>query len=239
MTRLLLDAVPDPPGTVEVGGEELRYLTRVRRHGVGDHVELRDAGGQRFEARVADLDKRIARLEIERVLPPAPESWPVTLIVAVPKGPRLDDVVRKSNEIGVASIAPVTAARSSTRPGPGRVDRWRRIATESTRQCGRRNPVRILDVTGLEDSLAAHAEAPHTLILDPGAGGQGLTGALAGEQGPVVIAIGPEGGFTASEIESAARLGFLKVGLGAPILRVETAAIAAATLAVAFLGGFD
>ncbi|MBW2275840.1 MAG: 16S rRNA (uracil(1498)-N(3))-methyltransferase [Deltaproteobacteria bacterium] len=241
MTRLLLETVPSPPSTVEVEGDELRYLARVRRHGAGDPIEVRDAEGQRFAARVASVGKKCARLDIERQLPMAPRAWPVKLLVAVPKGARLDDVVRKLSELGVAELTPVIAERSNTRPGQGRLKRWRRIAAESTRQCGRRKPLSVSDAVTLADGLAENETAAHKLILDPGAGDQGLTSTFGSRriQDSVVIAIGPEGGFTASELKIAKSLGFATTGLGPTILRVDTAAIAAATLAVAALGGFD
>jgi len=241
MTRLLLEKVPDPPATVEVAGEELHYLTRVRRHAVGDPVEVRDACGRRFAGRVAALSRQSALVEILSRLAEAPEPWPVTMVVAIPKGTRLDDVIRKLGELGIDELVPVIAARTNTKPGPGRLDRWRRIAAESTRQCGRGEPLAVREIEDLAAALEARRDAVHRLILDPAASGPGLTGALAGgpEPGRIVIAIGPEGGFTAAELEAADRLGYAAAGLGPSVLRIETAAIAAATLAVAFLGGFD
>jgi 16S rRNA (uracil1498-N3)-methyltransferase len=241
MTRLLLDSVPDPPGFVEVDGDELRYLTRVRRHGVGDRVEVRDAGGRRFAARVDVLTRESARLEIEARLPSAPDSFPVTMLVAIPKAARFDDVVRKLNELGVTTLVPVIAERSNAKPGAGRHERWRRIAAESTRQCGRRQPLEVSATEGLNDALARCARTSHRLILDPGAGGRGLLGRLNDIESPekIAIAVGPEGGFVPAELETAERFGFEKVGLGPSILRVETAAIAAAALACSFLNGFD
>lgn len=241
MTRLLLDSVPDPPATVEVAGAELRYLTRVRRHRAGDEIEVRDAQGRRFAARVGSLSRDRAELFLEQELPAAPDTWPIALLVAVPKGSRLDDVVRKLNELGVAELVPTIAERSNTRPGAGRVERWRRIADESTRQCGRREPLRIGDVTPLVEALERFSAAEHKLALDPATGERGLATALANARGAssIAIAVGPEGGFTISEIDTMRRVGFDVTSLGSSILRVETAAIAAATLAVAFAGGFD
>lgn len=241
MTRILLEAVPDPPATVEVEGAELRYLARVRRHRAGDEVEVRDPGGRRFAARVESLSRDRGRLILERELPAAPDIWPVALLVAAPKGALLDDVVRKLSELGIAELVPTIAERSNARPGAGRVERWRRIAAESTRQCGRREPLRVGDVAPLTDALESFAKAGRKLALAPGSGTRGLARALADTRDAdrIAIAVGPEGGFTLSELDAARRLGFEVASLGPSILRVETAAIVAATLAVAFVGGFD
>jgi 16S rRNA (uracil1498-N3)-methyltransferase len=241
MTRLRVDTVPEPPGTIEIEGDELHYLARVRRHREGDPVEVTDRRGRRFAARVIRLSRTGAELAIERALPPAPDAWPVTMLVAIPKGTLLDDVVRKLNELGIARLVPVIAERTNARPEQGRLERWRRIAAESTRQCGRQEPIEISAVTELTAALADHGDADQRLILDPGEAEAGFSAAIEGERDrcSMVVAVGPEGGFAPAELALARREGFRTARLGPSILRVETAAIAAATLAVAFLGGFD
>jgi 16S rRNA (uracil1498-N3)-methyltransferase len=242
MTRILVEQLPESPSAVEIEGAELHYLTRVRRHGVGDLVEVRDSRGRRYRARVDRVSRSSALLIIEEELAAAPVSWPVTLIVAVPKGRLLDGVVRQASELGIARICPVLAERSTARPSQGRHERWQRIAAEAARQCGRAEPLKLEDTSSLADALERAASAPIRLILDPGSGDQGLADRLSDRTAPdgaVAVVVGPEGGFTGPELDLARRLGYEPVGLGSTILRIETAAVAAATLAVAFAGGFD
>jgi 16S rRNA (uracil1498-N3)-methyltransferase len=241
MTRIIVPSITDPLVPIEITGDEAHYLIRVRRHTVGDRVEVREGSGRRFAATVAQIRHGTATLTIGAELEPAPDSWPVALIVVVPRGRLLDDVARKASEIGIAELAPAISERSTARPSQQRLARWRRIADESARQCGRRRPLVVHEPSPLENALERFSGASRALILDPGASDQGLAADLANHRQPgsVALAVGPAGGFSPEELDTAKRLGFSPIGLGPTILRVETATLVAATLAVAFAGGFD
>ncbi|MDD5309777.1 MAG: RsmE family RNA methyltransferase [Deltaproteobacteria bacterium] len=241
MTRVLLDALLSCPGEAVVTGDELHYLRRVRRLEPGDPVEVRDLRGRLFSARVVLLGKERAVLALEAEAPAAREAAQVNVIIAVPKRHLLDDVVRQLSEIGVARLAPVVSERSVARPGKERAPRWRRIAAESVRQCGRARPMAVDDVRPFADVLRELAGKGTRLVLHERETSTGLSAALG--KGPVspplTLAVGPEGGFSPDEILLSADLGFAPMGLGPSVLRVETAAVVAATLAVAALGGFE
>jgi len=241
MTRLVLPDELFTSDSISVQGDELHYLSCVRRHRPGDSVEVRGAAGRRWVCRVEKIGKARAVLVPERELGRVRTSWPVSLIVAVPKRNLLDDVVRRVSEIGVEKLIPVLTERSVVRPGPGRMERWRKIARESLRQCGRDQPLVVEEVHPLEQALAACAGPCARFVLHPSQRGAGMVAALGrcDRAQPIAVAVGPEGGFTPGEIERAARLGFEQVRLGQPVMRVETAAIAAAVLCVAALGGFE
>jgi len=240
MTRLLLDVAANEGCNIKIIGDELHYITRVRRHVPGNAVELLDSNGQRFAATVEEISKSHASLKIEKLLPAAPDALPVHLIVAVPKRNLFDDVVRKSNEIGVARITPVTTKRSTATANDAKLDRWRKIASESIRQCGRRRPICVDPVTNLELALNNVDSEDLRLILHPGENSLSITDLLTNQKvSSAVVAVGPEGGFTDDEITCAKNKNFCAVGLGSFVLRVETAAIVAAILSAVIVGGLD
>ncbi len=239
MTRIFLEQAVGSRVEVSISGQELHYVSRVRRLSPGDEVEIRDVEGRGFLARISEISRDAALLEIMDEIESSPDEFPVQLIVAVPKRNIFDDVVRKLSEIGVARIQPVTTERSVVEPGIGRLDRWRRIAAESVRQCGRGSPVSVADVVSLERALKEALEGTR-LILHPSVPQVSLAGALSDNTAaPITVAVGPEGGFTEEEIVRAVELGFTPVRAGKLILRTETAAIVASVVAVASFGGFE
>jgi 16S rRNA (uracil1498-N3)-methyltransferase len=149
----------------------------------------------------------------------------------VPKGDKLDDIVRQATELGVARVVPVFTRRSVPQARGGRSDgrraRLQRIAEEASRQCGR------ADVPSIEapQPLAALCAAPAGRVVRLTAW-EGATASLraaieASAEGlPFEVLAGPEGGFEAAEVEAAAAAGFAPVSLGPRILRAETTAAA-------------
>ncbi len=239
MTRVFLEQAVGGRVEVSISGQELHYVSRVRRLSPGDEVELRDGEGRGFLAQIREISRDAAILDITGEIEPLSDEFPVRLIVAVPKRNIFDDVVRKLGEIGVARIQPVTTERSVVEPGVARLDRWRRIAAESVRQCGRGSPVSVEDVVSLERALKEAPEGTR-LILHPEGSQVSLAGALGDNATvPITVAVGPEGGFTEEEIARAVDLGFTPVRAGKSILRTETAAIVAAVVSVASFGGFE
>lgn len=234
MTRILWEKAQAVGDTVEIRGQEYHYLSRVRRHRPGDVVELRDPDGGRFEAAVLEVGRDLARLELTRELERAPEAWPVTALTAVPKLNLMDDVIRKLNELGVAKMVPILTERSVVDPGVGRMERWRRIAAESVRQCGRRSPLEVHPAMPLAKAIESLPRGGSRLLLHPGEQSVPL-GRLArdGFHGPVFIAVGPEGGFTDGEVGLFMDEGFSAVSLGPVITRIETAVVAVCAIAVA------
>jgi 16S rRNA (uracil1498-N3)-methyltransferase len=241
MTRLLIDQTLAVLDEVEIRGDEFHYLTRVRRHRAGDLVELRGSGGVGYLARLAVVEKNRAVLHVEQRLEETTSIWPVILVVVVPKGNLMDGVVRKASEIGIERVAPVRSARSVARPSAERVKRWDKIAGEAMRQCGREAPLIVDPVCPFEEAVERFAVRGTGLILHPRRDGKSerLSERLASRAPapPITVAIGPEGGFSDAEIALAVARGFCPVALGNSIMRVETAAVAAAVLAVAHLGG--
>ncbi|MCP4606133.1 MAG: 16S rRNA (uracil(1498)-N(3))-methyltransferase [Proteobacteria bacterium] len=240
MTTLLIDSPIEALQKVIVEGKELHYLTRVRRHRQGDTVEVRDYQGRRFSCKIEELSRDRAVLSVDKELPKVSTTRPVNIIMAVPKRNLMDDVVRKVSEIGVQRLIPVLTERSVMRPGPAKLERWRKIAKESRRQCGRETPLIVDEVLPFKEALSELTGRGTTLILHTEAQSADFPSVLESrpQTPPLSFVIGPEGGFTDKEIEIAQELGFKPTHLGASILRTETAAITAAVLSVALLGGF-
>ena len=240
MTRLVLDRELATGEQLRITGDEARYLIRVRRQRPDDRVELRSASGRRFRAVVRTLEREAATVEVEEELPPAPDPWPVTLLVAVPKRHLLDEVVRRTSEIGISRLVPITCERSVVDPGPAKLERWRRIATESMRQCGRGQPLIVDPVRPFATALEEHAGSAARIVLHPDAEqAPSLLEQLRERPASITAAIGPEGGFSDAEIGLATARNYRPARLGRLIMRVETAAVITAGLSIAFVGGFD
>lgn len=223
-------------------GEEHRHVGRVLRGRVGDTLTLFDGAGGEVEGRIARVERDTIDVELGARRQVAGPATPLTLLVAVPRGPRMDFLVQKTVELGVARIVPVIAERSVARPDAeaGRVARWDKIAREAARQCGRADVPAVAPPVPLAGALADGALPPRRLALFEGEKARSLRAELAGAApAPTALLVGPEGGFSAAEIAAARGAGFVPVGLGPRILRVETAAIAGLTLVAGTYGLLD
>jgi 16S rRNA (uracil1498-N3)-methyltransferase len=223
-----------------VAGEGHRHLARVLRVGRGESVTLFDGTGSEVEAEVVRVGARETELQVtagaRRAGVSTAPAVAITLLTAIPRGERMDLLIEKACELGVARVVPVVAERSVVRPGAGtpRRRRWEKIAREAARQCGRADVPAIADPTPLPDVLAGELP-PRRFALAPD--GTPLRAALDGPPAPTALLVGPEGGLAPDEIAAAEAAGFAAVSVGPRILRVETAAIAAVTLVHAAAGG--
>jgi 16S rRNA (uracil1498-N3)-methyltransferase len=224
---------PEPPveGRLSLLGDEARHLSRVLRAGPGDIVEVFDGRGTAYRAEVRDVARD--RVELAVAGDPLPERGPrrqVVLATAVPKGERFDWLVEKATELGVARLVPILAERSAVDPRPAKLDRLRRAVVEASKQCGRNRLMELAPPARWGDLLHDWTGFDR-LLAHPGGTSPGLRNA-PGRHAGVVVAIGPEGGFTDAEVADARRAGWGLVGLGPTTLRIETAAIVAAALAL-------
>jgi 16S rRNA (uracil1498-N3)-methyltransferase len=240
MSRLLVESPVSEGDIINVANGEYHYLSRVRRHKPGDIIFVK-AGDAQYRARVVEISAAAAKIEILKEVESGAEPLPVNLLCAVPKGAAFDDVVRKVNEMGIARVTPFIAQRSDVIPGSNKLKRWKRIAKESCRQCGRLEPVEIFEPVSFKEAVYGLADWSLKIILHPhteNTVASRLLNEYSAAEG-VVIAVGPEGGFTDFEIKMAEDNGFLKTKFGRYILRVETAALMASAAAVFFAGGLD
>jgi 16S rRNA (uracil1498-N3)-methyltransferase len=219
-----------------VDGEAHRHLTKSLRLRAGDAVTVFDGCGVEIEAVLVAVGAREAQLALgtRRSQPPPPVA--ITLLQSVPKGERLELVIQKTTELGVAHIVPVITGRGVMRPGSDRRQRWETIAREAARQCGRADVPTVDAAVPLAEALGA-VTASVRLVLWEQQERRPLMGALMGKEKNVAVLVGPEGGFSEEEIAAARAAGFVAVGVGPRILRSETAGIVAVTLVQAICGG--
>ena len=224
-------------GLAELRGEEARHLTRVLRVEPGRQFEISDNSA----AWLAEVAEARGERVVFRTLAPLTEPEPpvrVTLVAALFKFDRFEWMVEKATELGVERIQPVEAARTEKglfEASAKRIDRWRRIAREASQQSRRSRLPEIAAALPLARVFETAAGARY--FLDE-AGAPPLVSVLDrphAAPAEISLAIGPEGGWTEAERQLASRTGWRPAGLGAGILRAETAAIAA--LAVAWSVG--
>jgi 16S rRNA (uracil1498-N3)-methyltransferase len=216
-------------GKCAIEGDDYRHLTRVRRVRAGDGLLLRDKNGDRLSGRVLEIFDTRMIVEIIDRQPWSAAAPSVTLCAAVLKGRKFDLVLQKAVEIGVTRIIPVLTARTVPvldEKGPARAERWRRIALEASKQCMRGDVPEIEEPAALGKVISR--EFPGIkLIAHTGEQAPGLRG-MARRYGKALHAallVGPEGGFTDSEVAGAAGAGWLPFRMGETAMRAETAAM--------------
>ena len=210
---------------------ETHRLLRVLRLGPGAEIEIFDGAGHAFSARFVGVDGE-ARCLVERgaALPAREPGIRLEVGVAVPKGDGLTAIVRQLAEIGADTIVPLTSEHSEGRATPARLTRWRAAALSGTRQSGRAAVPAVAEPVPFEGWLRGTLAADRR-IASPRTARAVSHGAPAPQAaGGRVLAVGPEGGFSAGELEDAHRHGFRRLDLRERILRTGTAAVVAAAL---------
>ena len=220
----------------ELTPEARHYLRDVLRLAPGDEVELFDGRGAAWTARVG---AGFEALSLGARREAAAGGPAIHLLFALAKGEKVDLVVQKATELGVARLVPFAAERSVVRleagKGAERAGRWRRIAEEAARQCGRADVPEVVAPAPLAEALAGVPPGFRLLVLH-GEGGAPLR-SLPLEGAPGVAAVvGPEGGLTAAELDACGAAGAARASLGPRTLRAETAAIAVVALLQAAVG---
>jgi 16S rRNA (uracil1498-N3)-methyltransferase len=223
----------------ELSGPEAHHLLHVMRRGVGARVTLVDGSGAEFLAEVTAVSRRDAMLAIvERRLVDRELPHNLVVGVALPKGDRQKVLVEKLTELGVTRLVPLETERGVATASAGSIDKLRRAVIEASKQCRRTRwmeiePAPFAAFLANPWGVVATPVAGRRLIAHPGA--DPLVGTPFG--GPVAVAVGPEGGFSDAEVESATVAGWRPVSLGPRVLRIETAAVALAAIVGASVGG--
>jgi 16S rRNA (uracil1498-N3)-methyltransferase len=215
--------------------DESHHLCHVLRLRAGDPVRVFDGLGREWSARVRQTSKSRASVEIIEPVSPAAE-WDVAVVVAlaVLKGDRMDAAVRDATMLGAWAVQPVMTAHTSVPPAavvaPGLRERWHRIAVASAKQCGRAVVPDVRAVVDWDTCLERDRPAVGLLLVEPGAAASDVAiDALAGtaRAGGALVAVGPEGGWSAGEIDRARRAGLLPWSLGDLTLRADAVPLAA------------
>lgn len=215
-------------------GENAAHLVRVLRVKIGEEFEVVADGVLRLGTVVLGTDVKV-EFRLGPQIPSA--ALPQVLVyLSIFKFDRMEWAIEKLTELGVAAITPLIAERSGRhliKAAATRVTRWRKIAHEAAQQSRRVAPPEIGDPVLINKALSA-AHGSH-IVLSEAEQSVSLRTALASSHQPVVLAFGPEGGWTTEEIKYFADAGWKSASLGHTILRAETAAIAAVAVVMAEL----
>ncbi len=221
-----------PPGnfhseTITLDLEETRHLRDVLRLREGAEIQIFDGGGKEFSCTVRKISKKETELTVlKETVPRSPESsLDLTLSVALLKGEKFDFVIQKAVELGVTKFVPLNTERADVKlkDGEKKMERWRKIVVEATKQCGR---ARLMEIETPVDFKEFIASAKGTRILFAENSGESFSSVK--NVGKIVAVTGAEGGWETAEIEAARENGFQIVTFGGRILRAETAAISIA-----------
>ena len=205
-------------------------IAKVLRLRPSAEIVLFDGRGGEFPARLIEVSPEQTVVSTGPRVPGRAEPEPsIHLAPALLKADRFDWVVQKATELGVAAITPVFTERTvislATDRAGRRRDRWQRIAVEAAEQCGRTRIPDVSEPIPFARLLGTIPAAP-ALLLWEDEREQSLAPVLAGKGGSLLMVVGPEGGFTRGEVQSAIVAGAQTVSLGPLVLRSETAAIA-------------
>jgi 16S rRNA (uracil1498-N3)-methyltransferase len=220
---------------VTLSRRQAHQIRDVLRMKPGDVLIVLDNEGLEYEAALTEIrrDTAVAKI-VERRPAPAEPAVRLTLYQSLLPRDKFELILQKCTEIGVARFVPVIAERSIVRNAdavtPRKLARWWTILTEAAEQSHRGRIPQLAEPTSFADSLAGLAEFGVSLIASPHEQQQTLRSALRKEVKSIAVLIGPEGGFTKSELGLACDAGAIPITLGPRILRTETAAIVTTAL---------
>ena len=219
--------LPDEGALVSLSEDEARHLIQVLRLTIGETVRAFDGRGREHLAKVENASRQRVELRVGPRAAAAPEpATAITLAAALLKGDKFDDVVRDAAMLGALTIQPLVTAHTevpAARAGStARVDRWRRVALSSIKQCGRAVIPHLAGPLALDGALA-HLPKPWIVLSEPGAGG--ATRKLPPAPSEATVLVGPEGGWAPEEIERLTTGGAIFLRLGGRTLRADAAPI--------------
>ncbi len=236
------------PGSIRgnkiyVSTEESHHIIGVMRLSEGDAVKVFDGTGKEYNGKIESVKNKSVIIAVNRIVAaPAAPAAEISLAQAMPKKDKMDYIVEKATELGASEIIPLVSERTIVRVSHDRadhkLDRWRRIAIEAAKQCGRTNLPALRTVSRFNDLLKDFHKYDGIIMPCLSEKSIPLKDALSRVKNPkkLLLMIGPEGDFTPAEIARAEENGALLVSLGGPVLRSDTAAVAAlAVLNYAFL----
>jgi 16S rRNA (uracil1498-N3)-methyltransferase len=227
--RFFVDQALAAAGELSLPAAAARHV-QVLRLQPGAAITLFDGSGDEWQAEVLAMGRSEVRVQLHSPQPAQRElAHAVTLALAMPANDRMDGLVEKATELGVACIQPLMSERSVLRLNGERADKkvahWRGVAIAACEQSGRTRPPRIAPVQTLSqwlDALAPPADERRWLLSPTAA--QALAAQAASAH--TVVLSGPEGGLSPAEEEAARARGFVAMNLGPRILRADTAPLA-------------
>lgn len=232
MSRFYVPKESIKGNSIYISGKEAHHILDVMRLKISDEVVVFDGTGNEYIGVVKETGRKSLSLEIiETRESRKVEAYSTTLIQAIPKKEKMGHIAEKATELGVSCIIPVTTARTIPDWNEAKksnvVEKWRKISLEAAKQCGRVDAPKIRPIASLEEAVKNVAGHDLKLIAALSEKAIKLKDALKSRSaGRIAIAIGPEGDFTAEEIELAVQSGFKIVNLGRRVLKSDTAGLA-------------
>jgi len=221
---------------VQISGSDVNHIKNVLRLGIGDKIEVFDSAQNVYEVELTNNSRELIRGNIiSKQTSNIESAIKVTLAQCLPKGKKMDLIIRMATELGVYSVIPVISERSIPKiedKEDKKIEHWQKTAKEASEQSGRSVVPEVAPLTSFKELLKTAKD--YSLAIMPWESEKKislknvLTGSLVnGLTGLLLLTIGPEGGFSQNEAEDAEKAGIKLVSIGKRILRCETAAIAA------------
>lgn len=215
-------------GKINIDGQEARHIMNVMRLKVGDSVVVFDNTGKEYSGKISETKPKSLTVEIIDTRTPKKETLPyVAIAQAIPKKEKMDYIVEKATELGVSEIIPLLTERTIAEVDDSRVERWRKIAREASKQCGRTDIPKIRDITDYEalfENISDFDIALFASLYDKSAP---IKKAIKDRTGGLfLVFVGPEGDFSEKEIHSASKYDNIKfISLGQRVLKSDTAGL--------------
>ncbi|MCF6289619.1 MAG: 16S rRNA (uracil(1498)-N(3))-methyltransferase [Desulfobacterales bacterium] len=248
MRHFFIDPADISGAKAVITGQEARHLTTVLRLGPGQRIHLFDGTGAVYVAEISHTGRGAVEATILKTEQEKQGHGPrLHLGQALVKAGKMDLIVEKATELGVAAIHPFVSRYCAIRPGAEqqqrRLERWRRITRAACKQCNRPLPPDCPAPVPLDQLLATAREYDLKIIFWEEEKSRSLTGLFPGaaKTGPLSLLalVGPEGGFSEQEVLQAIAAGFIPVGLGRRLLRAETASLAVVAILQYLLGNLE
>ena len=223
--------------TIAITGSDAHHLMHVMRAKAGQEIVVVDDNGKVARMEMTDFCETSVTLRLVEMLAADTESpIEIVLVQALLKADKMDLVVQKAVELGATKVVPLVTAncvvRYDNKKAAAKCVRWQKIADEAAKQCGRTALLKIAEVTTLKELLTGLAQEQTIIFCYENESTQSIKTVLKENTADkILLVIGPEGGFSLDEAEGLINAGAKSVTLGKRILRAETAAVAAITIA--------
>lgn len=246
MPRFFVKSENILPNSIVIDGDDVKHIKNVLRLGSNDIITLCDGVGNDYTVRIEKFESNLIYTDIiDKRKNETEAPIEVVLFQGIPKSDKMDMIVQKSVELGVKCIVPIITDRTvvvikTQKDAASKVARWQRIAVEAAKQSNR-GVIPIVEMPfSFKKALDFSKQMQVGIIPYEKEKEKSLREVLKGSDAKsIAVFIGPEGGFSQSEVDKAVSEGITPVTLGPRILRTETAGLAAISVVMYEFGGFD
>lgn len=229
---------------VIITGDDIKHISKVLRKSIGDILIVSDGHGIEYEVKISQLNKEKLYADILQKTQAKIQALEVTLYQALPKLDKMDTIIQKCTELGITKIVPYisefTVITIDEKKSDKKTERWRKIALEACKQCGRSVIPDVTPIHSFEDMLSEQQDYDIGIFAyeKENSSVKKLLKENS-ESKRISIIIGPEGGFSKEEARKIVEYGAKSVGLGPRILRTETAGMVVLCIIMYELGGME